>query len=279
LRAPLSPEMRRMTPRAAARRQRPAGGRAKASASKGDDRGAGQYSIAASDQEGPGGQQIPGAAGPGQPAMPTDAETLFAYGPESLADAQVLGILLGEPQVTRATGFLEASGGLGNLLGLGPAELVSIGMSMGEAARVSILIEVQRRRTRVIRTRINSPDAASAYLLPKAAGLTEEHFGLLCLNARGEVVADRLLCQGTALGLLIMPKAVLREALRYGATSVIVWHNHPAGSPEPSREDIAVTKQLRAAGDVIGVPLSDHVIVGRTTCYSFRASEGWDRRR
>ena len=120
LRAPLSPEMRRMTPRAAARRQRPAGGRAKASASKGDDRGAGQYSIAASDQEGPGGQQIPGAAGPGQPAMPTDAETLFAYGPESLADAQVLGILLGEPQVTRATGFLEASGGVRRRMVGGP---------------------------------------------------------------------------------------------------------------------------------------------------------------
>ena len=274
----MSPEMRRMSPRAATRRQRP-GSRAQPAVPEVEIPDAGLYPMAAQDQEGPDGQRGPRPGGPGQSCLPSAAETLFAYGPESLADVQILAILLDEPQTPRAAGFLEASGGLGNLLALGPAELVSIGMSVTEAARVSLLMEVQRRRTRVIRTRINSPYAASAYLLPKAAGLTEEHFGLLCLNARGEVVADRLLCQGTALGLLVTPKAVMREALRYGATSVLVWHNHPAGSPEPSREDIEATKQLRAAGDVIGVPLSDHVIVGRTTCYSFRAAEGWDRRR
>ena len=268
-----------MSPRATTRHQKPARGRVPASVPGDADRDLEPYSVDAHDQEGLGARQVPGLAGPGQPAMPTAAETLFAYGPESLSDAQVLGLLLDEPQVPRAAGFLEASGGLANLLGLGPADMVSLGMSMAEAARVSILMEVQRRRTRVIRARINSPDAASAYLLPKAAGLTEEHFGLLCLNARGEVVADRLLCQGTSLGLMITPRAVMREALRYGATSVLVWHNHPAGSPGPSREDIAITKQLRAAFDAIGVPLSDHIIVGRTTCYSFRTAESWDRRR
>jgi DNA repair protein RadC len=275
----LPPEMRRMSPRAPTGLQRPAGGRARAPVPRDDARDASQYPTVAQEQEDPGAQEGQEAAGPGQSGTPSAAETLFAYGPERLADVQVIGLLLDEPQFTRAIVFLEVSGGLANLLALGPADMVSLGMSMAEAARVSILMEVQRRRTRVIRARINSPEAASAYLLPKAAGLTEERFGLLCLNSRGEVVADRLLCQGTALGLLITPNAVMREALRYGATSVIVWHNHPAGSPEPSREDIAVTKQLQAAGDAIGVPLSDHVIVGRTTCYSFRAAEGWDRRR
>lgn len=68
-----------------------------------------------------------------------------------------------------------------------------------------------------------------------------------------------------------------REALRYGATSALAWHNHPSGEPSPSREDIQLTNRLRSAGDSLGVPLADHVIVGNDTYHSFRAAEGWDR--
>jgi DNA repair protein RadC len=201
----------------------------------------------------------------------------MTYGAETLADAQLLEVLLEAQSLTRATGVLEACGGLVHLLALGPAELVSLGLSALEAARVAVLLEIQHRSTRTRLARINSPDAAAAYLLPKATGLTEEHFGILCLNAKGEVIADRILCTGTPLGVMITPREVMREALRFGATSFIIWHNHPGGSAEPSRQDIEVTKRLREAGDIISVPLSDHVIVGRGTCYSFRAKQGWDR--
>ena len=206
------------------------------------------------------------------------AKVLAAYGPEHLADAQLLELLLEEPSLMRATGLLEACGGLGNLLMLGPADLVSLGLTSAEAARVGVLVEVQRRRTRVHRARVCAPGMAWAYLLPKTAGLTEERFGILCLNAKGEVVADRILGMGTPLGLVITPREVMREALRYGATTVLAWQNHPAGGAEPSREDITLTRQLRAAADLIGVPLNDHIIVGRETYYSFRVGEGWDRR-
>ena len=205
-------------------------------------------------------------------------EALRACGPEHLADAQLLAVLLDEPSLGRAEGILEASGGLGSLIALGPADLASLGMTPSEASRVAVVLEIYRRSPRAPLARINSPQAAAAYLLPKAAGLTEERFGILCLNARGDVIADRILAMGTPLGLVITPREGMKEALRFGATNVLVWHNHPAGSSDPSREDIALTRQLREAGAVVGVPLNDHIIVGRDTWFSFRVREKWDRR-
>jgi len=66
------------------------------------------------------------------------------------------------------------------------------------------------------------------------------------------------------------------EALRYGATSALAFHNHPSGDPTPSREDVQLTKRLRASGESLGVPLADHLILGAERYHSFRAAEGWD---
>ena len=93
-----------------------------------------------------------------------------------------------------------------------------------------VMVEVQRRRAWVHRARVCAPGIAWAYLRPKATGLTKERFGILCLNARGEVIADLILAMGSPLGVVIMPREVMREALRYGATTVLAWHNHPAGA-------------------------------------------------
>ena len=67
-----------------------------------------------------------------------------------------------------------------------------------------------------------------------------------------------------------------REALRYGAVTALAFHNHPSGDPTPSREDILLSRRLRAVGEALGVPLGDHLIVGRGRCPSFRATERWD---
>lgn len=67
------------------------------------------------------------------------------------------------------------------------------------------------------------------------------------------------------------------EALRYGATTALAWHNHPSGVPTPSREDMVLTSRLRSAGDSLGVPLADHAVFGSDHWHSIRAAEGWDR--
>ena len=77
-----------------------------------------------------------------------------------------------------------------------------------------------------------------------------------------------------------MAKAVAREWSARGVgvkSSALGWHNHPSGDPTPSREDMALTKRLRTAGDSLGVPLADHIIVGDCRWHSFRAAEAWDQ--
>jgi DNA repair protein RadC len=144
-------------------------------------------------------------------------------------------------------------------------------------ARFAVLQEVQRRSSRSFdRPRISSPRAAGEYLLPKVQGWTEERFGMLALNAKGDLIADRVLAHGTATACLISPREFFREALRFGATSAVAWHNHPSGDPSPSREDIQLTSRLRSAGDGLGIPLADHLVLGRETWHSFRAADGWD---
>lgn len=80
------------------------------------------------------------------------------------------------------------------------------------------------------RPRISSPRAAGTYLLPKDQGWTEERFGMLALNAKGDLIADRILAHGTATVCLISPREFSREALRFGTTSALAWHNHPSPS-------------------------------------------------
>lgn len=203
---------------------------------------------------------------------------------EELGDAELLALLWGsgckgQNAVELAQQTLSTTGGLSGLLGLGLQDWCSLsGLGPARACQLWAAAELARRcRRGSERPRITSPRAAGAHLLPRCAGWTEERFGLLALNAKGEVLAERILSQGTATGTLISPREFFREALRYGATSALAFHNHPSGDPTPSREDIQLTRRLRAAGESLGVPLADHLVLGRDHFHSFRAEEGWDQ--
>jgi len=215
-----------------------------------------------------------------QPKIFSAAETLALYGPESLSDAQIIEAMLNRVRPGRAEEILRQACSMSRLVAMGPSELQAMGLSKAEMARFAILSEVHRRSTRVgfDRPKITSPRAAGTYLLPKVQGWTEERFGMLALNAKGELLADRILSQGTATATLISPREFFREALRYGATSALAWHNHPSGDPSPSREDMALTSRLRTTGESLGVPLADHLVLGSDRWHSFRAAEGWDQR-
>jgi DNA repair protein RadC len=206
------------------------------------------------------------------------AESIATYGAESLSDAQLIGTLLSIQAQYRADNLLGSAGGMKQLLHFGPAELRALGLSMHETSRLAAIPELLRRINRIgsKRPTILSPHQATAYLRPRCTGWTEEHFGMLALNANGELLADRELSRGTATGTLVSPREFFREALRYGATLALAWHNHPSGDPTPSKEDSALTKRLRQAGADLGIPLSDHIIIGAEQSHSFRAAERWD---
>ncbi len=206
------------------------------------------------------------------------ADLVNRYGAEALSDAQIIEAMLTRSPCGRADEILSQAGCFGRLTSMGPAELAALGLTKAEVARFAVLQELCRRSERKVTVpRINSPKAAGTYLIPKAHGWTEERFGMVALNAKGDLLADRIIAQGLASSCLISPREFFREALRFGASSAIAWHNHPSGDPSPSREDIVLTKRLRASGESLGVPLADHIVVGNDSFHSFRAAEGWDR--
>lgn len=210
-------------------------------------------------------------------------ERLLAGRGEELGDAELLALLWGSGRQGRsavelAQEILGASGGLAGLLSQGLQEWTALpGLGPARACQLWASAELCRRSQRgAARPRITSPRAAGAFLLDRCHGWTEERFGMLALNAKGELLAERILSQGTATGTLVSPREFFREALRFGATSALAFHNHPSGDPTPSREDAQLTKRLRASGESLGVPLADHLILGAERYHSFRAAEGWD---
>jgi DNA repair protein RadC len=212
-------------------------------------------------------------------------ERLLAGHGEALGDAELLALLWGtgrpgQSAVELAQVLLAQRGGLAGLMALGLNDwLEQPGLGPAKAGQLWAALELARRsQHRTERPRISSPRAAGAYLLPRCQGWTEERFGLLALNAKGDLLAERLLSQGTATATLISPREFFREALRYGATTALAYHNHPSGDPTPSREDTQLTRRLQAAGESLGVPLADHLILGSDRYHSFRAAEGWDQR-
>ena len=211
-------------------------------------------------------------------------ERLMAGQGEGLSEAEVLALLWGTGQkgknaVELAQELLTRTGGLSGLLQQGLQDWTSeYGIGPAKACQLWAAQELCRRSQRAtVRPRINSPKAAGAYLMPRCQGYTEERFGLLALNAKGDLLAERILSQGTSTATLISPREFFREALRFGATSALAFHNHPSGDPSPSREDIQLTHRLRTAGESLGVALADHLILGCDSFHSFRAAEGWDR--
>jgi DNA repair protein RadC len=108
-----------------------------------------------------------------------------------------------------------------------------------------------------------SPRLAHSFLAPIFAerDADVEHFVMLALNAKGKAIGFKVIGQGTVTACLASPREVYRAALALGASSIVVAHNHPSGDVEPSREDIALTERLERAGEALGVPLADHLIV------------------
>ncbi|BDU76184.1 JAB domain-containing protein [Mesoterricola sediminis] len=209
-------------------------------------------------------------------------ERLLGGRGDELGDAEVLALLWGTGTrglgaVDLAHALLARHGGLKGLLGLGPREWAACeGLGPAKAGQLWAAVELGRRLNRGPGPlRLGSPQAAGAYLLDRCAGWAEERFGLLALNVKGVLLADRILSQGTASATLVSPREFYREALRFGAVSAIGFHNHPSGEPQPSHEDRRLTRALREAGHALGVPLVDHIVVGARTFHSFRASEGW----
>ncbi len=207
-------------------------------------------------------------------------ERLDALGPEALSDAELLALLLrtGGPGADAhrvARRLLAAHGGLPGLSRAGAAELAATsGVGPAKSATLRASLELGRRlaaRRLEPGRPIRGPEDVFRHFHPRLRHAAREHFFVVLLDGRHRVLGQELVSQGTLTASLVHPREVFRPALRRSAAAVVLVHNHPSGDPTPSREDREITERLTRAGEILGVPVLDHVVVAEHGFRSLRA--------
>ncbi len=187
---------------------------------------------------------------------PSPAARVLSEGTAVLDDRALMALVLGDR--VRAT--------LDELLHADPAELVaSRALSPHQAAKLAGALEFCRRlaQRRGERTRLSTASAVWAHVRPTLAGLRREVFRVLCLDARSGLLREAIVAEGSVDSCHVDPREVFAPAIACRASGVVLVHNHPSGDPTPSPEDIAMTRLVAQAAEVVGVALVDHVVVAR----------------
>jgi DNA repair protein RadC len=175
----------------------------------------------------------------------------------------------------RAASALLARLGTTGLAGVTVAELVAAGVPAKTAAKVHAAMTLGRRAvTRAAERRPLLGQPADVYeaMRDRAATLDQEVFWVIAINIRNEVIDVVEVARGTVSGVEVHPREVFRAAIRIAAAGVVLVHNHPSGDPTPSAEDVELTRRLRAAGELTGIPVLDHVVIASR---GFRSIAEW----
>ena len=201
-------------------------------------------------------------------------EKLEKYGPEKLADHELLGILLGSG--IRGLNVLELSKNILQLIqginrrDLNLERLLEVkGLGKAKATQVLALLELSDRLLLQNQHAVLSPDDVWK-LCDTMRDSQKEHFVAFYLNAQGNLIEKQLISLGTLTESLVHPREVFEPAVSLHSASVIVAHNHPSGEAAPSDADTLVTTKLKESGKILGIPLEDHVIVTKKNYFSFR---------
>lgn len=204
------------------------------------------------------------------PTIPFTLEIGSSQGLEftRAADEALLALLFccakQRPPIALAQRLLHEAGGLDGLAKLGPSVLASYaGVGPVRAARLCAAFELGQRRwlSQPSTGRFDSLESVLAWARPRLLLLDHEEVWLLCLDARGAMRTSRRIAQGGHHSCALSARDILRPALRDGACSIILVHNHPSGDPTPSDADVEMTAQIDVACAAVGLPLLDHVVV------------------
>jgi DNA repair protein RadC len=206
-------------------------------------------------------------------------EKLERVGAGALGDNELVAIVLGHGQARAsaldlANGLLAAAGGVEGLARARHDDLRRVhGIGAARAAQVLAAIELGRRslvRGRVTRLQVTNPRTVAEFLIPQYGARTVEQFGVVLLDTKHRVLRTTVLSVGTLDASIVHPREVFREAAAAGAAAIVLFHNHPSGDPEPSRDDLKLTERLVAAGVLMGIDVIDHIVLGDARYCSFR---------
>jgi DNA repair protein RadC len=198
-------------------------------------------------------------------------EKLRQHGAPALGDNELIALVLGNGSrrgnaLSVANDLLAAHGGLHELTRCTLDDFVrTAGIGRVRAAQLLAAFELGRRTLAhppSARLRIRGPDDAAAYLMPRFGSRGLEQFGILLLDAKHRAMRAAVLAVGTLNSAAVVPRDVFRVAAVGGATAIVLFHNHPSGDPSPSPDDVALTRRMVAAGELLGIEVVDHVILG-----------------
>jgi DNA repair protein RadC len=213
------------------------------------------------------------------PLVDRPREKLVRAGASALGDNELVALVLGSGTRERgalsvAHDVLAAAGGADGLPRMALDELrVVEGVGAARAARLIAAVELGRRalvREAGERPRFRTPADVAHYLMPLHGGHRVERFGVLLLDVKQRLIRTTVLSMGTSDATPAQPREVFREALLASASNVVVFHNHPSGDPVPSTEDISVTTRMVQVGELMGITVMDHIILGAGRYYSFK---------
>jgi DNA repair protein RadC len=211
-------------------------------------------------------------------------ERLLRGGGGALSEAELVAVLLrtgrpGASSVALAHELLAEAGGIVGLAGVGTAALRRRGLGPAKAAALLAAVELGRRLARAQlsdREPLAHPAAAARYLGLRYAVRDQEVMGALYLDSRNRLLAEGEVFRGTLNRAAVEPRGLLKEALVRGAAGLLLFHTHPSGDPSPSVEDLAFTRRMAEAGDLLGVRLVDHLILGAGGAWvSLRERGAW----
>lgn len=197
-------------------------------------------------------------------------ERLFVHGPDVLSESELLALLLGtgvrqRTSLDLANRLMHDASSLRDLAAQGVRDFTRVeGIGPGKAARLAAAFELGRRLRRTPReasVTFRSPSDVHREYAPIMADLRREIFRVILLNTAHVRIGDFVASEGGIASSIVEPRLIFRRAILDHAAAVICIHNHPSGNPEPSKEDVAVTRQIVLAGQVVGIPLRDHVII------------------
>ncbi|MBQ2473549.1 MAG: DNA repair protein RadC [Lachnospira sp.] len=209
-------------------------------------------------------------------------EKALRYGIETLTDVEILAVILrtgvGKIKVLDLAKLLYETAGNKGLVGLASLEiddLVKIkGIGRVKAIQIKSIIELSKRLAKLKANEkldFSRSETVAKFYMQDLTHLQQEHLILVLLGSKCCLIKDMVLTVGTVNSSLIDTRDIFIKALKSGAVQIMLIHNHPSGDPTPSKADINVTKEIYEAGKILGVNLTDHIVIGDNTYVSLKA--------
>jgi DNA repair protein RadC len=205
-------------------------------------------------------------------------ERLITHGPSTLSEAQLLALIIrsgkaGRSAVDLGRELLERFGSLAGIEQAGIKEICEVeGIGPAKAAEIKAAIELGKRHQKpsLAGASFCSSQDVAAYYRPRMKDIKKEIFRCALLDTKNRIIREEVVSVGSLSASIVHPRDTFRAAVRESAAAVIFIHNHPSGDVKPSQEDILLTKRLVQAGDMIGIQVLDHIIIGDGDHFSFR---------